>query len=162
MAIAIPALNAAARRDPLTRALNDLLDAFREARSRAVLEGVSMQVVIHATDGLIEVQPAPIRNPDRTAPMLPIDVTPSSSGGNEEASPPRLSKPFAATFSQEVAFRTLVVNTHDTMAEMVTAIRFHPNGTCDQFDAILRWPGHGERHISLEITTGLPEVEDVR
>jgi general secretion pathway protein H len=62
MAVAIPNMWDKAKRDPLNQAIFDLLDAFREARGRAILTGSPMQVVIEAGDGTIRVEPAPPRD----------------------------------------------------------------------------------------------------
>lgn len=162
MGVAIPNFARKAMKTPLNQATTDLLDAFREARSRAVLGNRPMQVLITAGEGIIHVEPYQPRDPE----FAPIEDVSDTAPPGEISSPPTASqesKPlFSAHMNSEVAFRTLVVNTHDRMADPLTVVRFYPNGTCDQFEAVLTWPGKGERKVSLEVTTSLAEVEDPR
>jgi prepilin-type N-terminal cleavage/methylation domain-containing protein len=155
MAIAIPNLLAKAKRDPLNQAIVDLMDAFREARGRAILSGSPMQVVIVAGDGTIRVEPAPPRGQVRMLNVLERKL--------EEQKVERGQAPssiFSARIDPEVAFKSLVVNTRNRMTDPAVGIQFNPNGTCDQFEAIVSWPKRGSRKVSLEVTTSLPEVED--
>lgn len=148
MGIGIPNFVRKVRKDPLNQAMADLVDAFRDARGRAVLGGSPMQVVIEAGAGTIRVEP--------------LRVPQAAAGGDGDNTPDGEETAGAATLTaridERVAFKSLVVNNRDRMAEDLTAIRFYPNGTCDQFDSVLTWPRRGSRRISLEITTGLPEV----
>ena len=153
MMIAIPALRAATK-PPLVRATNDFLEACREARSRAILTGRAMQVVVFADEQAtgIRVEPSTMRE---AGGPLPSDARPSREDG----------KPlFHAELPDDVAFRRLMINGRDAVAGVddAAAIRFYPNGTCDALDAELQWQRREVRHITSELITGYLTVEDIR
>ena len=162
MGVAIPNFARKAMKDPLNQATTDLLDAFREARSRAVLGNRPMQVLITAGEGIIHVEPYQPRDPEFAPIEDESDTVPTAEINSSSTASPESKPLFSAHMNPEVAFRTLVVNTHDRLADPLTVVRFYPNGTCDQFEAVLAWPRKGERKVSLEVTTSLAEVEDPR
>lgn len=157
MMIAIPALRAS-QKPPLVRATNDLLEACREARARAVLTGHPMQVVIAVTDQTTElrVEPAPLREFS----LPEADGTPAAQPENATAS----TKPmFHAELPEDVAFRSLLINGRNAMegANDAAAIRFNSNGTCDSLRAELQWRRLEMRRITSELITGQITVEAV-
>ena len=158
MAIGIPNLLSKVRKDPLNQGISDICDAFRDARGRAVLSGAAMQVVIEAGDGSIRVESAPIRGESRA-----MNVLEKVRDRQEEEAGTKRSA-FSAHLHEEVAFSALIVNTRNRMTtgDRAVAIRFFPNGTCDQFEGVVTWPKRGSRKVTLEVTTGLPEVVDIR
>ena len=156
MMIAIPAMRAA-RKPPLVRAVNDFLEACREARSRAILTGLPMQVAIVVNDRTTElhVERAPSRG---LAPLSGPETGPASSAGADMASKPL----FRAELPEDVAFRPpLLINLSDAMAGANNAavIRFYPNGTCDSLDAVLQWQRREAQRITSELVTGYMHVE---
>lgn len=159
MMIAIPALRAA-QKPPLVRATNDLLEACREARARAVLTGRPMQVAIVVNDRTTELQvePAPARE-YIPMPATGDDALPANATVSEAKTQPM----FHAEFPDDVAFRTLVINLHDAMADDngAAAIRFFPNGTCDALDAEVQWRRLEVRRVTSELVTGLISVEAI-
>jgi hypothetical protein len=48
------------------------------------------------------------------------------------------------------------------MQEETAQIRFYPNGTCDQLDAILAFERRELQHLTLEVLTGQATVSSVR
>ncbi len=161
MGLSIPNLVAKARKDPLTQAVMDFTEACANARELAIITGKSMQVRItpdHQTTHL-SVEPAPRRDASR---FVGIDGVPTPEG-----EPPKTSKivPFSAAFDETVAFddQTLLVNLRPVdRRESGVAVRFHPNGTCDQFEGIIHHNILGDRRITLEVTTSWAEVEKIR
>ena len=155
MMIAIPALRAS-QKPPLVRATNDLLEACREARARAVLSGHPMQVVIVANDQTtgLRVEPAPLHESSGPA----ADGSPAAQPENTTAS----TKPmFQAELPEDVAFRSLFINGRNAMegANEAAAIRFNANGTCDSLKAELQWRRLEIRRITSELVTGQITVE---
>jgi hypothetical protein len=71
-------------------------------------------------------------------------------------------KAFSAAFADGVAFERLVVNLREQMQEETAQIRFYPNGTCDQLDAILAFERRELQHLTLEVLTGQATVSNVR
>ena len=160
MMTAIPYFRSA-RKTPLVRATNDLVEACRLARVRAILTGRPMQVVIFNGGASIGVESVPNLRP---AVRFLADTDPAFAAGLEEqglnSGGPAL---FQAQIDDEVAFRRpLLINGRDFFdsAAQAAAIRFFPNGTCDALQAELQWLRQDIRRISLDIMTGQPLVED--
>lgn len=154
LALAIPALREV-RRSPIAQATKDLLDAFQEARSRAILGDRSMQLVLRDGGGELAVEPAPTGVLGATNGVSPNRFDPNFPGEGVEPV-------WSRRLPDDVAFRSIVVNGRSYMDALATAVRFHPNGTCDQFIAEIQWQRREARLIQLEILTGLPTVEEVR
>lgn len=160
MMTAIPYFRSA-RKTPLVRATNDLIEAFRLARVDAILGGKPMQVVIYSGGAEIGVEAVPQSGSETS---LPQDVSPAvdALGGSEPA--PANPQRFHARIDDEVAFQSLIVNgvAPSGQSEEAPAIRFFPNGTCDSLEANLIWLQAEIMHVSLDIMTGQPDVRRVR
>lgn len=154
LALAFPALKEI-KRSPIAQATKDFEDACREARLQAILKGRPMQLVIRDGGAEIIVEPAPegILGATNGVSAIPMrDRLP-----DEGVAPI-----FFRHIHDEVAFRTIVVNQRDFINAVATAVRFYPNGTCDQFDGELQWMRREVRRLSLEVMTARLTVEDVR
>jgi len=142
------------RKTPLVRAVNSMVEACRQARLKSILLDHPMQVVIYDNGGAIGVERVPQRGRINPSPY---------ETGFEDSETGMVSTAKAAIFEahidDEVAFRQLLVNGRDLMAEAAIAIRFYPNGTSDAFAAELQWLRHDARRITVDIMTGQPTVE---
>ncbi len=154
LALAIPALREV-RRSPIAQATKDFLDACREARSRAILGDRPMQLVLRDGGGELSVEPAPVGVLGATNGVTALRFDPNFPGEGVEPV-------WARRLPDDVAFRSIVVNGRSYMDAAATAVRFHPNGTCDQFVAEIQWQRRETRLLQLEILTGIPTVEEVR
>jgi hypothetical protein len=74
----------------------------------------------------------------------------SSSGGGS----------FSAKLADRIQIKLLDVNFIDYTEAEMAAVRFFPNGTCDEFTIVLVDDQDAWRKISLEVVTGLVDVED--
>jgi prepilin-type N-terminal cleavage/methylation domain-containing protein len=153
LATGIPAFVRAMHKDKLRKAVSDLVEGCSHARAQAILKGVPMELVIHAEDGRISTQPAPMSSPDGLS---------GGEGPQEGPSTPSLSPTaFSAQIPDNVAFRLIDVNFQDQMEQPESRVRFFPNGTSDEFTVVL-FSEEGERKISLDVITGLADVEVIR
>lgn len=145
MMVAIPAFRSA-RKAPLVRASQDFLEACRQARARAVLTGVPMDVLVIANDRTLEVSvaAAPLANG--------AGALPTKAVGGEL---------FHAEFPEDVAFRTFVVNGRNAVAGATEAavVRFFPNGTCDDLSAEIQWQRRELLRLRSDLVTGQVELE---
>lgn len=175
MLTAIPAVRSL-QKPPLVRGVNDFVEACRQARAQAILGNRAMQVVIHNGGSALGVEPAPVLDPTAlafAAPPAAGSGEPSvtflgdlgsgnsvntSSGTSPGASGLPAAKPFAAEFADGVAFEKIIVNLRDQMQEETAQIRFYPNGTCDQLDAVLAFERREFQRITLEVLTGQPTL----
>lgn len=148
-----------ARKTPLVRAANDLVEACRQARIKAILSGQPMQVVIHDGGAAIGVEPVPGMNSTVRIQSDAAEVSPAAvgQGGNGAV--------FEARLDDEVAFRRpLLINGRDFFdsPDQAAAIRFFPNGTSDSLQAELKWLENDIWTITLDVMTGQPFVEGRR
>lgn len=168
MALSVPNLLAKTRKDPLTQATIDFIDACRNARELAIVRGTSMQVriAVDTQSTSLTVEPAPRRDASRwIGEAVPSPLRPSPGSSDETTSTPKPSQlaPFNARFDDSVAFSTLHVNLREVQGgDNAVTLRFHPNGTCDQFEGILHHNVLGDRKVTLEVTTGWAEVVTTR
>jgi type II secretion system protein H len=154
LTVAIPMLREV-KRSPLAQATMDFEAACREARSRAILSGRPMQLVIRGGGGELAVEEAPAGVLGATNGVSALSFT-------EELASQQTAPVFSSRFSDEVGFRSIVVNQRNFMDAAATAVRFYPNGTCDQFEGELQWLRREARRLRLEVMTAMPEVEDIR
>ena len=144
MTMGLPAIYRAVKLDSFRQAMSDVEEACSRARARAILQGGTMEVVIRAEDGQINVQPA---------------------GGvvaTETSAPGSSSSMFSARLAKEIGVSMLDVNLMDRMQESEAHVRFFPNGTCDEFTMVLQSEKGEIRKFTLETTTGLADVEVLR
>lgn len=166
MGMSIPNLSAKIRRDPLSQAVYDFVEACRNAREISILSGRTMEVRItpESESTLLQVQPAPVRDAGRFMGQS-LQPGPKPDEGAGTPSPAKTTEPYSARFDNTVAFddQTLRVNLRPVdRTESSIAIRFHSNGTCDQFEGIIHHNTLGDRKVTLEVTTGWPEVVTLR
>jgi prepilin-type N-terminal cleavage/methylation domain-containing protein len=157
----IPAIKSAFRRDPLTQAVVDFTTAcqgsmgHQGARSLAILKGKEMELRIYPQEKRIEVGEVNSGNG--------ADAGTGSAEALADAEPkPAVGTPFSAQISDRVSFKMLDVNFIDVRDADVATVRFYPNGTSDDFNVILVSDDGEARRITLDIVTGLPQVESLR
>ena len=155
LGLAVPVLREI-RRPPLTQATKDFLDACSHARNRAIMEGVPTQLVIREAGAEISVEAAPYGVVGATNGVSP-DAFASDSGQAGEAPTflRRIDDP-------NVAFEAIFVNQRSFMDAPATAVRFFPNGTADQLDAVLSWRRSEARRLTIEAMTGLAQAVDAK
>lgn len=146
-----PAVAHAVRKDAFRQAVSDVMEGCSHARARAILQGVSMELVITAESGSLAVQPCRDREDQR---IPDFGVSTPSAVQAVEGSTVGL-KPFSARLSENVAVELLDVNFRDHMELGEARVRFHPNGTSDDFTIVLRSPSGERRTVTLDVLTGL-------
>jgi hypothetical protein len=144
------------RRPPLTQATKDFLDACAHARMKAIMERLPMQVVIRdgGAEIVVEIAPDGVLGATNGVSSIPWDE------GGSEGHP-------AGSFVRriedlDVAFESVVVNLRNFQDAPAAAIRFHPNGTADQFEGILSWRRTEKRRLTVEVLTGIASAEAFR
>lgn len=159
MMIAVPYFRSA-RKSPLVKATNDLVEACRLARVKAILTGRPMQVVIYEGGSAIGVEAVPTMNP-AVRYEVEADVAVAASVELAATVPTPTGAVFEARIDDEVAFRRpLLINGRDFFdsIDQAAAIRFFPNGTSDSLEAELQWLRQDIRRITLDVMTGQPDV----
>ena len=152
MATGIPAFVRAMQKEGLRKGVSDLVEGCSHARAWAILRGIPTELVIRAENGQITVQPAHVNERDEFAGV--------ASAAND-APPPAAMPAYSGQLPDHVAVRLVAVNFQEQMDQPEVRVRFFPNGTSDEFTIILT-SAKGERKISLDVITGLADVEVIR
>ena len=153
MAVGVPAFVRARHNTGIRKAVTALMEACHEARANAILRGMPMEVVIIAEDGRVEVRPAGAVKQTEAQPGE------ETSAGPAEPAPAALKASPVRHIPEDVAIELLDVNFINQMEFPEAHVRFYPNGTSDEFTLIFLWNQRQRAKISLEVVTGLAEVD---
>jgi prepilin-type N-terminal cleavage/methylation domain-containing protein len=147
MAIGIPFAYHTMHKESLTKTVSDVMEVFSHARARAILQGQMTEVVFHPQEGRLEVSGGGA----------------SSAAENGAAVAANASLPHGSGLSAEIPKNLTVdmldVNLTEYKDAETARVRFYPNGTCDECTLVLHSDNNQYRKISLELTTGLADVE---
>jgi prepilin-type N-terminal cleavage/methylation domain-containing protein len=154
LAMGMPGFVQTVRKEPLRKAVSDIVEACSTARAQAILKGVPAEVTIHAADGRITVAQVKTNNVGQAE-------THAQSTTDLNASEVSAEPIFSARLHVNIAITLLYVNLKDQMEAEQTRVHFYSNGTSDEFTIVLQ-AGSSIRKISLECVTGLPAVEAIR
>jgi prepilin-type N-terminal cleavage/methylation domain-containing protein len=146
MTMSVPIVWKVFHRSDMSKAIYEMQELCRNARARAILQGVQTQLVLRGGDGGMSIEGGAA-----SAPAAPKDVfSPGAPAGGVPAS---------THLPNGVAIFKFMVGGVDCMQMESARVRFFPNGTCDDFVMQLV-SDHAERvEISLEVTTSLASVE---
>lgn len=159
MAISIPFVQRTLRRDAVFQAVRLVEDACRNARSTAIFHNATAELVIRPLDKSVSVQPGQSAFPRFAAPDRdPYDDSPPPPRGYAR----HAAKPVSGHLGDDVHIELLDVNFTEYRDAEEARVRFHPNGTSDEFTIVLRIGASAWRKISLEMVTGLPVLEVMR
>ena len=148
LTMGVPIVWKAFHRSAMNKAIWEMQELCRNARARAILQGVQTQLVLHGNGGI---------SIEGGAGSAPASVTGVLSPGAPASSPG--GAPTSTHLPEGVAIFKFLVGGVDCMQLESARVRFFPNGTCDDFVMQLV-SDHAERvEISLEVTTSLADVE---
>ena len=152
MTIGVPMVYKVFRKQPLTKAITDVVEVCSHARALAIMQARMVEVVFHPLDGRFEVAGASAPKKRRGD----DDIFQTTSGPASSASG------LSSQISNRVMIEMLDVNLTEYKNAEEARVRFYPNGTCDELTIILRSDENEWRKISYEVTTGLASVGSVR
>jgi prepilin-type N-terminal cleavage/methylation domain-containing protein len=150
-AFGIPAIYSIAKKEGMRRAVCDLTEVLGNARAQAILRGTQVEVKFYPLERRFEVSAA----------AAPVGGAPDTG----EAKPPPNIAPgtgLSGIIPEDVNLEMLDVNLSEYNQSEWTRVRFFPNGTSDELTVIYRSSKNEYRKITLEPTTGLAIVGDVR
>jgi len=151
LAMGLPSIVRTLQRDPLHQAVTDVVEALSHARAFAILQGRTTEMVLDG-DGQLTV-----------APRSRSVVAGHGSGPQQVSGPsePAAGGIFSARLGRDVMVTFIGVNLVDLREAEEVRVRFHPNGTSDDFTLVLE-EGPGARKIELDAITGRTEVTFIR
>ena len=144
----LPAIFRVSRQESLRQSVSDIVEVCSHARAQAILQGEKIEVVIHPKDRQLGV--GGVGGSGTQADTL---GTVGGAPGSHRA---------AAQWSDRLMLEMLDVNFIEYKDADEVRVRFFPNGTCDEMTIVLRSGQNEYRKFSLEVTTGLAEVEVIR
>jgi prepilin-type N-terminal cleavage/methylation domain-containing protein len=151
MAVSVPFVYRALHKDPISKAANDLMEACHHARAQAILRGLPMELRILPQDGSFQVITATLR----------VFETALGTGGAGDGGGSSGGTLYSGRLPDDVFIEELGVNFAPLKDADDVRIRFHPNGTSDEFTIVFQYQQQW-RKISLDVITGLAELEVIR
>lgn len=152
LVMGLPSIVRTLQRNPLQQAVSDVVEALSHARSHAILRGWPAEVVLDG-EGRVAVRLRPRRHAAEVGEGLDVEA------GAEEAA-----GIFQAQLGQDILITFLgvnLVNLVDLPEATEARVRFHPNGTSDDFTLVME-DDTGARRIDLDPITGFTEVSLIR
>ena len=135
MAMGVPTILAAVKKDGMRKAISDLQDVCAQARAEAIMQNRTVSVTFH--------------------PRVGEQTFATDAGAGAAAG-----KVTASALPSGVYFAMLDINLMDFGASDVCRVRFFPDGTSDEMTIVLggkeKW-----RKLTLEFSTGIPMISDV-
>ena len=154
LVMGMPSIIHTMQKDPLRKAVSDLVDRCNQARALAILDGVPAELAIRAADGQMTVR----RLSTNTVELAANEggfAGPAAAGAHSAAAGS------SSQLHQDIAVTLLYVNLKDQMEAEESRVRFYPNGTSDEFTIVLE-SNLGVRKISLDCVTAIADVQVVR
>ncbi len=161
MTISIPMIYQQLHPESLRKAVTDVMEACSHARARAILNQVETDLVIRPGDKQFTVTAvsggaAPEQNrlysPDVAGNDWRTPPKPVTRGGDGDGA-------FSVKLSDRIIIEGMGINGEDYTEDEVGRVRFYPNGTSDEFSIVLLSERGERRNITLEVVTGMADVE---
>jgi prepilin-type N-terminal cleavage/methylation domain-containing protein len=149
MAIAIPAFVTAQNKTPMRNAVQGVLEACATARAQAILRGSIVELRIRPQDYTFDVAPTGVREGSGGA------ARPEPKAGEGHGV-------FSVKLPEEVGIEEVAVNFQLLKDAEAIAVRFHANGTSDEFTLVLRSLYNELRKITLDPVTGKADYDVLR
>jgi type II secretion system protein H len=160
MTIAIPTIYQQFHPESMRKAVSDVMEACSHARARAILNGTETDLVIRPAERQFTVSAAFSRPAPEQNRLFSPDVA-----GNDWRTPPPAAGgasgegAFSVKLSEKIIIEGMGINGEDYTEDEVGHVRFYPNGTSDEFSIVLLSDKGERRNITLEVVTGLADVE---
>ncbi len=143
----LPAIYRVSAEESFRQSVNDIIEVCSHARAQAILQGRTVELVFRPQERRVSVAGGGSAA-DAHTPGVVAGVP-----GATRAS---------AKWSDRVILELLDINFVEYKDADEARVRFFPNGTCDELTMVLRSDQNEYRKISLEVTTGLAQVEVIR
>lgn len=153
MTISVPFFARQMHKDSMRQAVADVTEMCREARNRAVLEGKIMELRIQPGSKTFSVAAGTAAT--TTTSGAAVGATANESGS--ESSP---TASLSRKLSDSIIIEFIGVNLQpDLQLTEQCGAFFYPNGTADELVMVLRSDRGEVRQISVDVVTGIPDVE---
>jgi len=154
MAMGVPSILQIWRKEGMRKATADVVEVCSKARAQAILSGTPKDVIFYPLERRLQIGGG---GGDGVSPRTEGE----SEFGIEPPAPPPGSDS-SALIPDDIAIEMLDINLSEYKESEWARVRFFPNGTSDELTLVLRSERNEWRKVSLEVTTGLASVDDVR
>lgn len=154
LTMGVPVVYRAWHKAPMSKAVSEIMEVCSHARADAIMHGQEVDVIFHPKErrfevgsaGVPEIQPAAA---SVTNSAFTEVVGPSTGSGRSGRLP------------DSIGIELMDINKlpHEFRNDDLARVRFFPNGTCDELTLILVSERSERRELTLEVTTGLMDVE---
>jgi Tfp pilus assembly major pilin PilA len=148
MTMTVPLVYKVKNREPMNKAVRDMMEVCSQARAQAILKGTMTVLVFYPKEKRCQVSTHSGEAPT-------AETESSRDAGSSE--PPRNSG-LAARLHDSITIEMLDINLIEYKDADVARVRFYPNATCDEMTLVLRSDQGVWMKLWLEITTGFADV----
>jgi prepilin-type N-terminal cleavage/methylation domain-containing protein len=149
LTMGVPMVYKVWHKEAMRTAISDVVEVCSTARAQAILQSKQVFVVFHPREGRLEVEGGGGGRGAGSG-TVQVGLSPGAGGGT------------SAQLSDRIMIEMLDVNLTEYKDAEVAKVRFYPNGTCDELTLILRSDRGEYKKITIEITTSLATVENMR
>ena len=150
LTMGVPIVYRLVNKEPMRKAVSDIVEVCSEARRRAILSGAETKLVFFP-DGRIEVTGG-----GHSAPASSADEIGNAGSANIPTAPGGAG---SVRLPDNIAYELLTVDHIDYRDRDSMSVSFRANGTCDELILILLSDKNERAKIWTEVTTGLASVE---
>ncbi len=151
VASGVPTLYHLLKKDGMRKVTSEVVEVCSKARARAILLGAPTDVVFHPLDRRLEIGAGGEASPGAGVPGA-VPEQPSVTPGTGQS----------AVIPEDFVIEMLDINLSEYRESQWARVRFYPNGTSDELTLVLRSSQNEWKKITLEVTTGLASVDNVR
>lgn len=166
LAISVPFVERTIKRDAIYKAVHVVEDAILNARATAIFNNTATDLIIRPQDHSFQVR-ASSPAASMTSRSGDDALDDGEAGGRGGTGRVRdfsrhAPKPYSGTLEEDVVIDLLDVNFEEFRDEEEARVRFHPNGTSDEFTIVMTIGSTARRKITLDVVTALPTLEMIR
>ena len=147
----IPSLYKLLQKEGLRKVTSDVVEVCGKARAQAILRGSPVDLVFHPLERHVDIGGS-AASPAAGGEGFAVAEKPSVQPGAGQS----------AQIPDDIAIEMLDINLWEYKESEVARVRFYPNGRCDEMTLVLRSNKGEWKKISLEVTTGLASIDEVR
>ena len=147
----VPTLYKLLQKEGLRKVTSDVVEVCGKARAQAILRGSPVDLVFHPLERHVDIGGS-------TSPS-------GADGGSGLITEKPSAQPAAGQSAQipdDIVIEMLDINLWEYKESEVARVRFYPNGRCDEMTLVLRSSKGEWKKISLEVTTGLASIDEVK
>ena len=147
----IPSLYKLLQKEGLRKVTSDVVEVCGKARAQAILRGSPVDMVFHPLERHVDIVSSAAPSASAVGPGAMAEKPSVQPGAGQSAQIP-----------DDIVIEMLDINLWEYKESEVARVRFYPNGRCDEMTLVLRSSKGEWKKISLEVTTGLASIDEVK